>query len=65
MINGKPLLLFGFLFFGTPYPFVYAEECITVIISGSESRKFWSQIIDGAAQAGSDLGITSPMWLIL
>ncbi len=34
-----------------------AEECLAVVISGSELRPFWSEVIQGAERAGSELGI--------
>ncbi|MEI8633827.1 hypothetical protein P4S72_20545 [Vibrio sp. PP-XX7] len=33
------------------------DTCVAVIVSGSEVRPFWSNVIDGALQAGSELGL--------
>ena len=33
------------------------KSCIAVIVSGSESRPFWSSVIAGAVQAGNELGV--------
>ncbi|SJN59812.1 D-ribose-binding periplasmic protein precursor [Vibrio ruber DSM 16370] len=33
------------------------QNCVTVITSGSTSRAFWSKVIEGATQAGKELGL--------
>ncbi|QMV16848.1 ABC transporter substrate-binding protein [Vibrio spartinae] len=33
------------------------QNCVTVITSGSTSRPFWSKVIEGATQAGKELGL--------
>lgn len=35
---------------------VQAEKCIAVIVSGSELRPFWAEVIMGAQRAGDELG---------
>jgi ribose transport system substrate-binding protein len=32
-----------------------AKECVTLIVSGSESRPYWSEVIKGAIKAGEEL----------
>ncbi|MDW6094785.1 substrate-binding domain-containing protein [Vibrio rhizosphaerae] len=33
------------------------QNCVTVITSGSTNRPFWSKVIEGATQAGKELGM--------
>lgn len=33
------------------------QNCVTVITSGSTNRPFWSKVIEGATQAGKELGL--------
>ena len=35
---------------------VQAEKCLAVIVSGSELRPFWAEVIMGAKRAGDELG---------
>lgn len=54
------LKLILFILFTVTAPlFAHAatDNCIAVIISGSESRKFWADVIKGAQQAGKELDI--------
>ncbi|MCE0495217.1 substrate-binding domain-containing protein [Vibrio salinus] len=47
------LSLLTLLFTSVP---VRAERCVILVLSGSTSRAFWSEIVDGAVKAGDELG---------
>lgn len=56
MTINKHLRLLALLIVSSMPATVTAKECISVVLSGSISRSFWSQVAKGAIVAGNQLG---------
>ncbi|RQW61009.1 substrate-binding domain-containing protein [Vibrio viridaestus] len=44
--------------FFCPYVFASGKSCLVMVISGSPTRDFWAETIDGARRASEELGYT-------
>ncbi|MCE0492625.1 substrate-binding domain-containing protein [Vibrio salinus] len=52
----KIIIIFSLLnLFFVSFP-AKARQCLALVLSGSASRPFWSKVVDGATQAGNELG---------